>query len=66
VKDYDALKQRPKLKKIKINLTSYNNDRIPTIGTCRARVKSNNIAYNIAFVVLTDDDQTSLLCHHSY
>jgi len=47
MKDYYALKQRPKLKKRETNLTSYNNDNISTVGICRARVKYNNITYNI-------------------
>ena len=33
MKDYNALKQRPKLKKRETNLTSYNNDIIPTVVT---------------------------------
>ena len=31
------------------------------MGTCRARVKYNDIAYNIALVVVTGEDKTSLL-----
>jgi len=62
VKDYDAKKQRPKLKKTETNLTPHNDDTIPTVGTCRARrVKYNKIAYNIAFVVVIGDDKTPLL-----
>ena len=58
MKDYNVLKQRPKLKERDRNLTSYNNDIILTIGT---RVKYNKIAYDIAFVVVTSDDKTLLL-----
>ena len=61
MKDYNARKQRPKLKKRETNLTLYNNDSIPTVRTCHARVNCNDIAYNTAFVVVTGDDKTSLL-----
>jgi len=61
MKDYNTLKQRLKLKKRDTNLTSNNNDIIPTVVTCRARVKYNNITYNIAFVVVIGHDKISLL-----
>ena len=39
MKDYNALKQRSKLKKGETNLTSYNNDNISTtVGTYRGKV----------------------------
>ena len=51
----------PKLKKRETNVTLYHKDSIPTVGRCRARLKCNDIAHNIAFVVVTGDDRTSLL-----
>lgn len=57
---YEKLSPKPKIHRIKTNLTGYSGEQIQTKGRCYTQVKYKGKSHNMAFVVVTGNRQPLL------